>query len=43
MSNLNNAKINNLDCFILQNNLLHFKNFPKIFPNTMNHMTFLLK
>ena len=43
MSNLNNYSINNLDCFILQNNLLHFNNYPKIIPNSMNYMTFLQK
>jgi len=43
MSNLNNDSINNLDCFILQNNLLHFNDFPLIIPNPMNHMNFLQK
>ena len=43
MSNLNNDSINNLDCFILQNNLLHFNNYPIIIPNSMNYMTFLQK
>ena len=41
MSNLNKDTINNLDCFILQNNLLHFNNFPIINPNSMNLITFL--
>jgi hypothetical protein len=43
MSNLNNDSINNLDCFILQNNLLHFNNYPIIIPNSMNYMTFIQK
>ena len=41
MLNFNNDKINNLNGFILQNNLLHLNNFPIIIPNSMNNMTFL--
>ena len=43
MLNLNQGKINNIDCFILPNNLLHFNNFPIINTNSMNHITFLQK
>ena len=41
MININNDIINNLNCFILQNNLLHYNNFPLIMQNPMNHIHFL--